>query len=274
MREGPLDTTTSIETPEHVQFEYRVAGPARRMFAHLLDLCICYGAVIFLGFVLIVAASSIGELTSQMQDASSATMGIVLVLLFLAQWVYFAFFEAWKGRSLGKMALSLRVVTTTGRPIGVRAAALRNLLRAADFLPFGYATGVVSQIATPRFQRLGDLVAETMVIIEEGRAVGRPIVLHPPARAEELEGLPFTVRLNPDEKSALELFLRRRAQFGTDRERELATMVAPMFAQRFGVQYTDPVRFLALIYDRATNTGREDSPVSSRGGSLWPSSAS
>jgi uncharacterized RDD family membrane protein YckC len=274
MREGLLDTTTSIETPEHVQFEYRVAGPARRMFAHLLDVALVYGVLIFLGIVLVVAASSLSDISAQIEGASSATVGIFLVLLFLAQWVYFAVCEAWKGRSLGKMALSLRVVTTTGRPIGVRAAALRNLLRAADFLPFGYAVGVLSQMATTRFQRLGDLVAETMVIIEEPRTVGRPIVLHPQASAEELSGLPFSIRLSPDEKAALELFLRRRAQFGADRERELANMVAPMFAERFRVQYKDPTRFLAVIYDLATNTGREDAPVSSRGGSLWPSSAS
>jgi uncharacterized RDD family membrane protein YckC len=150
MREGLLDTTTSIETPEHVQFEYRVAGPARRMFAHLLDVALVYGVLIFLGIVLVVAASSLSDISAQIEGASSATVGIFLVLLFLAQWVYFAFCEAWKGRSLGKMALSLRVVTTTGRPIGVRAAALRNLLRAADFLPFGYAVGSVLAIWWPR----------------------------------------------------------------------------------------------------------------------------
>ena len=35
--EEPLDTSIAIETPEHIQFRYQVAGPSRRALAYALD---------------------------------------------------------------------------------------------------------------------------------------------------------------------------------------------------------------------------------------------
>ena len=51
----PLDTDVAIETPEHIVFRHRVAGPARRALAHLLDLLICYGIVFVIAIVVILA---------------------------------------------------------------------------------------------------------------------------------------------------------------------------------------------------------------------------
>ncbi|RYY35752.1 MAG: hypothetical protein EOP59_15140, partial [Sphingomonadales bacterium] len=89
--------------------------------------------------------------TGELQATAKAGFGLVLLALFAAQWVYFAVCEAYWGRSPGKMAVGLRVVTTSGRPIGWRAAALRNLLRAADLLPVAYLAGVVSMALSSRF---------------------------------------------------------------------------------------------------------------------------
>jgi uncharacterized RDD family membrane protein YckC len=268
---APLDTDVAIETPEHIVFRYRVAGPARRLLAYLLDLLICYGALAAVAVLVVLASAGSEGVAGAAQGVAGAGVGLLLVLLFAIQWVYFAALEGWRGRTPGKAALGLRVVTTTGRPVGVRAAALRNVLRAADALPLTYSggvlsiAGIVSMSATTRFQRLGDLVAGTMVVVPEHTRPVAPLVLWPPPRAGELETVPDEVRLDPDERQAIEMFLRRRTRLGRARELELAAMVAPLLGLRFGSPEAsaDPSRALALYYDRATSVpsaGTRDAP--------------
>ncbi len=262
--DAPLDTEVAIEAPEHIVFSHRVAGPGRRAAAHLIDLVLCYGSVAVLAIVLLFAAGGAGAVTGAMNGVTGASVGLVLLALFAAQWIYFAAWEGLTGRTPGKSALRLRVVTTAGRPVQLGAAALRNILRAADVLPNAYVVGLVSMAVSRRFQRLGDLVAGTMVIVEPPRTGAAPIVLWPPAGPEELAGLPGEVPLDADERAAIELFLRRRGTLGAAREHELASMVAGPLASRLGWGSPDPVRTLAVLYDAAVNAGRSEAPPSSR----------
>ena len=70
--------------------------------------------------------------------------------------------------------------------------------------------------------------------------------------ALRLSRLPRQLNLTQLDIDALELFLRRAGQLNPAREHELAEMVAPMYATRFSARYHNPVRFLALLYHRAT----------------------
>ena len=263
---APLDTDVEIETPEHIVFHYRLAGPARRLLAYLLDLLVCYGAFALASAIILIAI--MGVSSGDVAAAAKSGAGFVLVLLFAAQWLYFLLLEGLTGRTPGKLALGLRVVTTAGRPIGLRAAALRNLLRAADVLPNGYLVGLISMTLSSRFQRLGDLVAGTMVVVPEETRAAVPLELKPPAQPRELAGLPDEIVLDHEERAALELFLRRRFALGRGREHELATIVVGPLAARLGIRIPkqnapDPARLLALIYDRAINAGRSEAPTSS-----------
>jgi len=270
----PLDTDIAIETPEHIVFRHRVAGPARRMVAYLLDLVICYGAFAAVAVVVFTVAfgtAGAGATT----ESLGASVGFLLVLAFAVQWLYFAVLEAWRGTTPGKAAMGLRVLTTTGRPIGFREAALRNVLRAADALPLAYTAGCISiaglasMVVTRHFQRLGDLAAATIVVMPHRARAAVAVVLWPPARPEELARLSDGVRLDADEREAIEMFLRRRQQLGPERELELANMIAPALGARFGLPSADPSRTLALIYDRAANAGRGDAPPSSGAPGSW-----
>lgn len=263
-----LDTVVSIETPEHIVFQHRVAGPARRALAHLIDLFLCYFAIGVLGALTMFVAVGMGAATSAFGDALKLGVGVILVLMFIAQWVWFFVWEGTRGDTPGKRALGLRVVTVNGRPIGWAHAALRNVLRAADLLPSGYLAGVVAMALSPRFQRIGDMVAGTLVVFADrarAHAAQRP-QLWPPPYPHELEALPPAVELDAEERAALELFLRRRGTLGPAREHELATVVVGPIAARHGWRgpILDPVRTLCLLYDRAADTGRVDAPVSSR----------
>ncbi len=261
--DAPLDTSVAIETPEHIVFRHRIAGPARRVLAYLLDLLLCYGVLAVL--VLLIALAALGASLDDLEGESAKLgTGVVLLLVFAAQWGYFVAWEALRGASPGKMACGLRVVTTTGRPIGFAAAALRNVLRAADALPTGYAVGLGAMALTSRFQRLGDLVADTMVIVPERPRAATVLRVFPPPQPHELENLPAAVRLDADERTAIEMFLRRRGTLGAAREQELAEILAEPLAKRFAYRLRDPARTLALLYDRATHGGRVEAPPSSR----------
>ncbi|HEX2569382.1 MAG TPA: RDD family protein [Polyangia bacterium] len=249
----PLDTTTDIETPEHVRFRYRIAGPWRRALAYLVDLAVMVGVGLVVGiFLAIFQLGSAGRL-------EKASTGVILVLVFLLQWGYFVLSEALSGgRSLGKRAAGLRVVREGGYPLRFTDSVLRNLLRAADFLPSGYALGGLVMGLDRRFRRLGDLVAGTLVVVETSDGVTAPLHIEfsPPVSASELAGLPSRLPLSADELEAIELFLRRRGTLSLAREQELAEMVAPLLGHRLGLSYEDPSRFLALLYQQATASER------------------
>ena len=269
----PLDTNVAIETPEHIVFRYRVAGPARRLLAYVVDLVVVYTSFFLFFFFVVLAMVGAGEVTSTMETTMKTGIGIILVAVFAVEWVYFAAWEGIAGRTPGKMAAGLRVVTTEGRPIGFREAALRNLLRAVDrmpSLPFplmlvgAYVPALASIALSRRFRRLGDLVAGTMVIVPERTGATAALRLWPPPQPFELAAMPDDVTLDADERTAIELFLRRRGTLGPAREHELAMMIAGPMAKRFGFRLQDPARMLALLYDRAANAGRMEAPASSR----------
>jgi len=237
-----LDNIAEVETPERVQFRYQVAGPTRRALAYLVDLAL---RLFLLGLLWLILSVALGV-------APNALNGIVLVLLFVLEWGYYVYFETWGGgRSPGKRLLSLVVVKRGGFPVGFIDSVLRNLLRAADFLPVGYVLGALAMAGDAQFRRLGDHVAGTLVVIERRARVAAPLTISPPPTAEELDRIPVRPPLSPWERETLDLFMRRSDLLGLDRRDELAQTVAPVLAQRMGVTYTNPVRFLALLHHRA-----------------------
>lgn len=248
----PLDTTAEVETPEHVVFRHRVAGPARRTVAYLVDFLI-RAAIVTLVMILLISVNPLLR-----GEWDSATFGLGAVVVFLVEWGYYVLCESlWSGRTPGKRAMGLRVVKEGGYPITVTDSVLRNLLRGADFLPMGYAAGLAVMIGDERFRRLGDLVAGTMVVVEERARVRAALGIHPPPSARELKDLPQRLPLDANDIEALELFLRRQETLSPALARELAEEVAPLYARRASVSYEDPVRFLQLLYHRATtHTGR------------------
>lgn len=77
---------------------------------------------------------------------------------------YYVFFEGKLGATLGKMAIGLKVIKIDGSPCDIQAAAIRNILRIIDALPFAYLIGAISIWISDLNQRLGDRVAGTTVV--------------------------------------------------------------------------------------------------------------
>lgn len=228
-----IDTLAQIETPENVRLSFRLAGPATRLGAYLIDLLI-RGALLW---GLLIAFS----FTMPFLSISGLPLGMLALGYFFLEWGYAFVFEAhWNGQTPGKRALGLRVVKTGGYAISFHDAMLRNLLRVADALPLLYGVGLVVMISTARLQRIGDLVAGTMVVRDRREALQTGLDLLrevPPFTREQME-LPF----RPVDRTldVMETFCRRRRQLTDARANEIAAILAKPLAERIG--YLDPKR--------------------------------
>lgn len=201
-----LDTVREVYTPEGVALRLPAAGPVPRALAWLIDSTVRISLMFLVG---IIAAL-----------LDRVGMGVYLIAYFVIFWGYPILFEVlWDGQTLGKRAMSLRVISDDGAPVGWLASIVRNLLRTIDFLPFGYATGLVAGFFDPWGRRLGDMVARTMVI-------HAPTTAHAPR--VQVEGMFAPAQpLRPQEQAAVIAFADRASQLTQSRREELADIAAP-----------------------------------------------
>ena len=141
----------AAETPEGILLELRPAGVVVRFYAFLVD----WGVRL-----VILYAAAIGNLL-----VGEIGVAFWLILLFVLEWLYPIVFELRaSGASPGKRAFGLKVVMENGLPVTAAASVTRNLLRVADFLPFGFGCAIVSMLTRPDCKRLGDIAAATLVV--------------------------------------------------------------------------------------------------------------
>jgi uncharacterized RDD family membrane protein YckC len=146
-----LDTLASAETPEGIALSLRSAGVFSRSGAYAVDL-LTRGVVLWVAALALLPLGRFGG-------------GVGLILWFCLEWFYPVLFELLPGGATpGKRIFGLRVTMDSGVPVTPAASLLRNLLRAADFLPFAYGFGLASMLARADFKRLGDIAAGTRVV--------------------------------------------------------------------------------------------------------------
>jgi uncharacterized RDD family membrane protein YckC len=243
---GQIDTRIQIVTPENIAFQYRVAGPFRRLPAFLIDLAIRVGVAV-LG--MIAAALAFGSV-----GVTGVGLGLGLILWFGLSWFYGGLFEAlWNGQTPGKRVLGIRVVSVEGQPITPFQAILRNILRDVDAQPFMfYQVGLLAAMLNDRFQRLGDLASGTMVVIEEGRRLQGVVPIRE-SEAIRIAGLvPPGFEPSRSLARALAAYVQRRQLFPLGRRLEIARHIGEPLRQKleFPVE-TDLDMFLCGLYRRA-----------------------
>jgi uncharacterized RDD family membrane protein YckC len=238
----PIDALVQLNTPERIVFDYPLGGPFRRFAAYLIDLGILVGLV-----VVAVIASLLLSL------GTSSGVGPALVAFFLLTWGYGAFWEGlFSGQTPGKRALELRVVSERGVPITGSQAILRNLVGTVDgLIPFCFLLGLSSMLLTRKFQRLGDLAAGTMVIIEQRKSRLGLVRIQESAVQAILDKLPMRVAAGSSLSRALSDYVRRRHRFGRGLREELAEPLARPLRARFGLSPSDQAdAVLCAVYHR------------------------
>ena len=156
---APPERAPGVVVGEAVELDLVPAKLPTRGLALALDLAIVGVVEIVLVIVVVVAGVDI-------DPALATALVVVLGVLGLVAWP-----TAWetltRGRSPGKIAFGLRVVRDDGGPIRFRHALVRALTGLA--VDFGLLSGVVAMVVaacSPRGQRVGDLLAGTVVLRE------------------------------------------------------------------------------------------------------------
>ena len=221
-----------IVTPEAVVLEFETAGPASRLLAGLIDLVIQ---------VLALMAVSFGAVGINAAGADIGGLGTaaVYVLLFLLIFGYPVVLETvWRGRTIGKAVMGLRVVTVEGAPIGFRHAAIRGILALVDkYAFFSGLLGIVSILVTARNQRLGDLAAGTIVLRERTAAKAPTATTLPiPAGLESYAATLDLGGLSTADYTTVRSFLVRSGSLAPDVRADLARQLAVPVSLRLRTQ--------------------------------------
>jgi uncharacterized RDD family membrane protein YckC len=274
-----LDDTIEIVTPENIAFEYRVAGPFRRVLAYAIDMVLRLGLAILMSILLCMGfAWIVGE----------AVFGLIFIIYFFITWLYGGLFETFmNGQTPGKRMIGIRVLTAEGQPINGMQAMIRNILRTADELPPlplqafpwieraiedatgeemmvfyfipTFVLGLVVMASNRRFQRLGDLVCGTVVIIEERQWLTGVAKLEDPRAAQLAEYIPAGFVVNRSMAKAISAYVDRRRFFSPARRREVARHLADPLLRLFQLPAdTSHDLLLCALYHRTFVAQRPD----------------
>jgi uncharacterized RDD family membrane protein YckC len=200
-----LDTLLAAETPEGMLLELRPAGLVVRFQAFVIDWAIRFAAT----FATMIVTTLLGGMG----------VGFWLIFLFALEWLYPIVFELMpRGATPGKRTVGIKVVMDSGLPVTAAASIARNILRAADFLPFAYAAGIVSMLVRPDYRRLGDVAAGTLVVHESRIVPTSPVMDLPP--------VPPVGQLTPTAQAALVALAERAQRLTPERLDELAALAS------------------------------------------------
>jgi len=230
-------------TPEAVALDFRTANVGSRLPAYALDMLIVVAVLVAVVLMVLLSGTTLPR-----------TLAITFAVILIPAWYlgYFIAFETlWRGRTLGKATFGLRVVTREGGPIRFRHAAVRALVGLVDFSFSGGFLAVAFIVMTRDNQRLGDIVAGTLVLRERS-ALGppAPVSFPVPLGLESYTATLDVSGLTSEEYQALRSFLVRAKGLRPDPRAALARQLANPLAARLrppppaGVQ---PETYLACV---------------------------
>ncbi len=206
-----LDTIKIAETPEGVELKLTCVSFFARSLAWGIDALIQGFIILLLLFVL-----------PQLGDFGT---GLLLIIFFFLHWLYPVFFEIYfQGQTPGKKMMKIQVLLIDGTMVNWGASLLRNLLRTVDFLPFFYALGVATMLMSKDFRRLGDLVANTIVVYK--RELKEKVLQN--QGETEIKAYAPDMALSAKEQQIILSYAERVNHFSPERAEELALLAVPL----------------------------------------------
>jgi uncharacterized RDD family membrane protein YckC len=144
-----------VRTPEGIVFSFLLATPVTRSLAYAVDFA-CVSVI----------CSMLGVVSALLGIFSLDISRAVSILIYFTVSIGYGMFTEWywRGQTVGKRLLHLRVLDEQGMRLEFSQIAIRNLLRCVDMLPLFYAVGGITCALTRKAQRLGDLAASTIVV--------------------------------------------------------------------------------------------------------------
>jgi len=211
----------ALVTGDAVVLELRLAKLASRGLALGIDLAVQLT-------VLLVGVLVVGGLLGSADAALAAAAGLTFYVAVIVGYPV-AMETTTRGRSLGKLALGLRVVREDGGPVRFRHAFVRALLGVVEiWLSFG-SIALIASLASPQGRRLGDYLAGTLVVRERVPVAGHVVAPMPPPLAGWAAGLDLS-RLPDDLALAARQFLTRAGELSPAAREDMGTRIATAVA--------------------------------------------
>lgn len=153
-----------------------LVGLGLRFVAHLIDAFVVFFLFWIIGSII---AGMAGGATDAGFELEGAPALAVMLLTFIASVVYFALTETyWDGQTLGKKMVGIKVTSDDGSPCDITQALVRNVARLVDGFLF-YIVGIILILRSPKNQRLGDRIGNTIVVkkpkvVDQARSGSEP----------------------------------------------------------------------------------------------------
>ena len=241
--------TLIIRTPEGIVFSQLLAGPVTRFLACLIDQFCIQVVLTLLGTII----SFVGVLSINFAIAFYI-IGFFIISIgygITLEWI-------WRGQTIGKRLLRLRVMDVEGMRLQFNQIVVRNLLRFVDSLPVFYFVGGVTCWLNSKSQRLGDIAANT-VVVRSPRLAEPDLDQVLPGKFNSLRQFPHLVgrlrqSVTPAEADIALQSLLRREEFDPVSRVELFGELAAHFQAKvpFPAEATDGVadeQFLRNVVD-------------------------
>lgn len=247
-----MNEVVAFDTPENIQVRYRPAGLGTRFIAWVIDQTLALVLEIVLLIVALVVVSSLAAFREMREDADRSIayfIGLMFVIFGLGNLLYYTLFELlMRGQTPGKRWCGIQVVNADGFGLDAAGIVVRNVFRLIDSIPLTWVVPLLSK----RSQRLGDMVAGTVVVAEQRPELGtvRGILAERSAGDAQFRfpsaGL---ARLPRRDFDAVEKLLERWDGVPREQRTSLARRLADGIAVRLGTEPPPPDREQEFLLD-------------------------
>lgn len=240
--DSPAEDRIRIDTPEQISLELPLSGIGSRFMALAVDTIL--QTLLYIGGIF--AVIGISKYAPNFPAAlawlpKSWLPAMLVIFMFCIYWGYFAFFEIiWKGQTPGKRLSGIRAIKNSGRALNVYEVIGRNLMRAVDWLPGMYITGIVSMMISRQNQRLGDLLVGSIVVHDKREEEIRPEwssgISAPSSTIPAPSVEPEISKVTPEELVVIETYLQRRDTLEFGYRDAIADKIARRITAKTGIE--------------------------------------
>jgi len=262
-----MTSSLHFETPENIQVTYHPAGLGTRFIAWFVDgillTIVCFVMFIVLacsGFAFEEVLRDVFEPMVDQSDFEAMdqkksqqilmyVMGISALIWGLSSFFYFGLSELLlRGQTIGKRSVGIRVVQSNGFSLDPWSVLIRNVFRVVDQLPILWLVPVLSSSG----QRFGDMVAGTLVIVEnpEDLSLIRTAISERPAELVKFRFDSTKLKqLRPQDFEGIEKILDRWQTLKNSEQEKLLHQILPPLAKRLGVDLPDDLDRIHFLQD-------------------------
>jgi uncharacterized RDD family membrane protein YckC len=221
--------TISFSTAQFVTIDYELAPTIYRVLASVIDYAALLIYTLIMGMIISTNAF-------ELELKGITVLGILLI--YLPYMFYSPIIEyLTNGRSLGKLALGIRVVKADGEPAGLREYFIRWIFRVIDIWIGGLGfLAILLSSTSERRQRLGDVMADTVLIkIRDNQRYSLQDILNIKSSDNHTVNYPAVTRFSDEDMLFLKNVILRVTKYPNEDNKKLAIDLANETSRLIGL---------------------------------------